>query len=213
VTPEKLLELATVQGIDLQFFAGQMPPKEARPVRQRKLLGLNPRLLESARGHASTQTVISEWTKEDFAIACAGMAEVHWTLMCYTVFPREEDRILLKSRLMLEAVDRARRERWPSRIRRGDCARCGKASRSHYLEDLCTLALLEWHERDELKTQEDLAQWFGVSREYWSRCLQRKLKPMQSRLEYWWGCGIGHIWLRLRSITQANFESCEKAIS
>lgn len=222
MNPERLLTLALQGGLDLAFIAGRRPNKRERPratpeIRHRQLWivgampkqdlpkGLPPETFRTAKIKETKTRKAPEWTATDFAAACQAMDELPWAILCFTVFPGDEDRVLLKAALMALASKLSVREKWPAKIRRQNCKICGRGARGQYLEDLATLALIEWRFPDAYQTQEQLAEWFGVRRETWNQSVAKRYQPIREKLEVWYGAAMGHLW---RSLTPAEETYC-----
>lgn len=219
MTPEQLLVMATQSGLDLALIAKAAPPRKARPryspvlsLRMQKMLGAMPRELRpkgiparvfhTAEGKPSRPSWAAEWLPTDFALACGQMPRLPWHALAYTAFEDPEDRSALWGALVTRANRIARREDWPAKMRRGNCA-CGRASSSGYLQDLASLALLEWRHPHDFRTQEQLARWFGVRQPYWSQVIAKRYQPMRDALEIWFGAALGHIWRSLHGEREA----------
>ena len=205
---EQLLMLAGVRGIDL----GLSRPKRDIPLEHRgaarrrdaRPKGTNgaddpgdagiPGIL-SAEGKQTRTSKAPEWSARDLAIAAQGMPSVSWRALCWVVGDEEPSRVYLKNELLMFAVEKKEREAWPASIKRGDCRNCGCLRSTHYVEDLCNLAVREMAFSQ--MTEIGRAQFFGLAEHNWRRNVQKLYHPLWAHANGWYQDGIRYLQRRL----------------
>lgn len=202
---EQLLLLASVRGIDL----GLSRPKRDIPLAHRgapRRRGVVPKTddhagdpgipgILSAEGKQTRTSKQPEWSTRDLAMAAQGMPEVSWRALCWVVGLEEPSRMYLKNELFGIAVETKSREAWPDSIKRGDCGNCGCLRSTHYVEDLCTLAVSELAKPCESEVAR--AQFFGLAEHNWRRYVQRLYQPLYMEANGWYLDGIRYLQRKL----------------
>lgn len=202
---EQLLVLAGVRGIDL----GLSRPKRDIPLAhkgapRRRVIGQDekgrdvtiPGVL-TAEGRQTRTSKAPEWSARDLAIAAQGMPDVSWRALCWVVGQEEPSKVYLKNALFVIAVERKEREAWPVSMRRGDCRNCGCLRSTHYVEDLCTLAVTEMANTE--MTQVSRAQFFGLAEHNWRRNVERLYHPLYQHAQGWYQDGIRYLQTKLNA--------------
>ena len=101
----------------------------------------------------------------------------------------------LKSQLLIHAVERKERERWPDTMKRGDCPNCRCIRSQNYVEDLCTLAVTEMGKQG--MTELERAQFFGLADHNWRRHVMKRYQPLYMTAHGWYQDGIRYLQSRL----------------
>jgi hypothetical protein len=198
---EQLLVLAGIRGIDL----GLCRPKRDIPLahkgapRRRREHPEGPSIpgILSAEGKHTRTAREAEWSTRDLAMAAQGMPDVSWRALCWVVGQEEPSRGYLKNELFQLAVDRKERESWPASIKRGDCRNCGCLRSTHYVEDLCTLAVTEMANTDIYGNEVARARFFGLAEHNWRRYVMRLYQPLYIQAAGWYLDGIRYLQRRL----------------
>lgn len=125
------------------------------------------------------------------------MPDISWRALCWVVGQEEPSRVYLKNELFQVAVERKERESWPASIKRGDCRNCGCLRSTHYVEDLCTLAVTEMAVSS--MTEVTRAQFFGLAEHNWRRHVQRIYHPLYQLGQGWYQDGIRYLQTRLNA--------------
>lgn len=196
---EQLLVLAGIRGIDL----GLSRPKRDIPLehrgapRRRKEQPDGPSIpgTLTADGRQTRTSRPAEWSARDLALAAQGMQDVSWRALCWVVGLEEPSRMYLKNELFGIAVERKSSEAWPDLIKRGDCHNCGCLRSSHYVEDLCTLAVSEMAKPCESEVAR--ARFFGLAEHNWRRYVQRLYQPLYVEANGWYLDGIRYLQRKL----------------
>lgn len=159
---------------------------------------------ETALGRQTRTPGRGGWTHEQLAFAASGMHELHFAALLWCLDRDEPSRVTLKAQLLMEAVRIKERRKWPPKIRRADCKQCGHArSERKYLQDLCTLALLEGAEPRAFSSEAARADWFGISERHWRRAkIGDGYAEISQQLVRWYASGYRYLLDRLRSAAQ-----------
>lgn len=196
---EQLLILASVRGIDLGLSRPKrdIPLKHKSPPRRRKESDDDPGIpgILTAQGRQTRTSREAEWSTRDLAMAVHGMPDVSWRSLCWVVGLEEPSRMFLKNELFQIAVDKKEREAWPKEMKRGNCGDCGCLRSTHYVEDLCTLAVSEMAKP--LESEIARARFFGLAEHNWRRYAQRLYQGIYLQAHAWYLDGIKHIQRRL----------------
>ena len=195
---EQLLILASVRGIDLGLSRPkrEIPLEHRGPPRRRKEHPDDPGIpgVLSAQGRQTRSAREREWSARDLAIAAQGMPDTPWRALCWVVGQEEPSRVYLKGQLLIHAVERKERERWPDTMKRGDCPNCRCNRSQNYVEDLCTLAVAEMARG---MTELERGQFFGLADHNWRRHVLRMYQPLYVIAHGWYQDGIRYLQSRL----------------
>lgn len=155
--------------------------------------------VETADGRQSRSRRRPRWTAQDYGHAAAGMDPLQWDAIRWNLGMDQAAKHRLKAALILIAIELKERERWPARFRRADCF-CGSTrDQKRYVQDLCTLALLEGYNPQQFGTHGARAEWFGLSESHWRHAIARGYQGLYRHLEGWYLGALEHLRSNLRA--------------
>lgn len=196
---EQLLILASARGIDLQLSRPKrdIPLAHRGAPRRRREYPGGPTIpgVLTAEGKQTRTSRPAEWSARDLAMAAQGMPDISWRALCWVVGQEEPSRVYLKNELFNIAVERKEREAWPASMKRGDCRNCGCLRSTHYVEDLCALAVAEMARQG--MAESERATFFGLAEHNWRRHVMTLYYPLYQRGQGWYQDGIRYLQSKL----------------